>query len=582
MSGGEDARTRTIHIDAERNRRRKHKDSISRLRSLIPFKTKDKLSVLQGGWNVCSAREARSRHQGILQHGSGQSDEEGDQEEHIFEKAMELMTEILCLRSEIWGGGPEQDDDPPSLRDERLRAATGSARELHWLVLHRRLVATITKGELQSLFLVSGVHDDDLLCVYYEMRPCMGAPSDTINDLVWQQGLWPAGSSFQQALFYTAYKSCQFPFGHGHAGIAAIRREHVWVTGVNVTNTSVLEQRDFLQATIIQSLLCIPLLDGVLEIGFTDTILETDSLLQTIRTFLYAVPVSLPVSTEHPSTSTSSIFSQSPSEASLDIPGLHHQSYTTSDWTTIYQATSSLGTGGQFDTSSASAFRKWDPLQQKSMAIPTTSQAMIKRMLLALAQIEEVRKRARSLAQGPTQTMSGGEDARTRTIHIDAERNRRRRHKDSISRLRSLIPFKTKDKLSVLQGAIDHMQYLQTRVAQLENSKATTEETAGPGAEIGAIKTELTTSDDRDELSVNALDDEGTFAIRIHRRRPQRQDVMLQLLNYLWSLGLSVTSIDSAVTENSFRAALVAKPRSNSNRKIQPTDIETFLNKLLI
>ncbi|EFJ28636.1 hypothetical protein SELMODRAFT_411161 [Selaginella moellendorffii] len=400
------------------------------------------------------------------------------------------------------------------------------------------------------------------------------------RDLVWQQGLWPAGSSFQQALFYTAYKSCQFPFGHGHAGIAAIRREHVWVTGVNVTNTSVLEQRDFLQATIIQSLLCIPLLDGVLEIGSTETILETDSLLQTIRTFLYAAPVALPVSTEHPSTSTSSIFSQSPSEASLDIPGLHHQSYTTSDWTTIYQATSSLGT--QFDTSSATAFRKWDPLQQKSMAIPTTSQAMIKRMLLALAQIEEVRKRARGLAQGPTQTMSGGEDARTRTVHIDAERNRRRRHKDSISRLRSLIPFKTKDKLSVLQGAIDHMQYLQRRVAQLENSKATTEETAGPGAEIGAIKTELTTSDDRDELSVNALDDEGTFAIRIHRRRPQRQDVMLQLLNYLWSLGLSVTSIDSAVTENSFRAALVAKLRNNSNRKIQPTDIETFLNKLLI
>ncbi|EFJ20575.1 hypothetical protein SELMODRAFT_418329 [Selaginella moellendorffii] len=87
--------------------------------------------------------------------------------------------------------------------------------------------------------------------------------------LVWQ--LWPAGSSFQQTLFYTAYKSCQFPFGHGHAGIAVIRREHVWVTGVDVTNTSVLEQRDFLQATIIQSLLCIPLLDGVLEIGSTDT-----------------------------------------------------------------------------------------------------------------------------------------------------------------------------------------------------------------------------------------------------------------------------------------------------------------------
>ncbi|EFJ28637.1 hypothetical protein SELMODRAFT_411162 [Selaginella moellendorffii] len=239
--------------------------------------------------------------------------------------------------------------------------------------------------------------------------------------LVWQ--LWPAGSSFQQTLFYTAYKSCQFPFGHGHAGIAVIRREHVWVTGVDVTNTSVFEQRDFLQATIIQSLLCIPLLDGVLEIGSTDTILEIDSLLQTIRTFLYAAPVSLPVPTEHPSTSTSSIFSQSPSEASLDIPGLHHQSYMTSDWTTIYQATSSLGTlvaGEQSDSSSASAFRKWDPLQQKSMAIPTTLQAMIKRVLRALAQIEET----------PSETEDG----------------------DSISRLRSLIPFKTKDKLSVLQG----------------------------------------------------------------------------------------------------------------------------------
>ncbi|MBA0584480.1 hypothetical protein Gorai_015288 [Gossypium raimondii] len=80
--------------------------------------------------------------------------------------------------------------------------------------------------------------------------------------------------------FYLMCVSFSFPPGVGLPGKAYARRQHVWLTGANE-----VDSKTFSRAILAKTVLCIPILDGVLELGYTEKVQEDLGLVQHVKTF---------------------------------------------------------------------------------------------------------------------------------------------------------------------------------------------------------------------------------------------------------------------------------------------------------
>ncbi|EAZ03204.1 hypothetical protein OsI_25355 [Oryza sativa Indica Group] len=78
--------------------------------------------------------------------------------------------------------------------------------------------------------------------------------------------------------FFLMSASYSFPPGIGLPGRAFARRGHVWLTGANEVDSKV-----FLRAILAKTVVCIPVVDGVLEIGTTEKVEEDMGLIQYAR-----------------------------------------------------------------------------------------------------------------------------------------------------------------------------------------------------------------------------------------------------------------------------------------------------------
>uniref|UniRef100_A0A0D9WWT1 BHLH domain-containing protein n=1 Tax=Leersia perrieri TaxID=77586 RepID=A0A0D9WWT1_9ORYZ len=78
--------------------------------------------------------------------------------------------------------------------------------------------------------------------------------------------------------FFLMSASYCFPSGVGLPGRAFAMRGHVWLTGANEVDSKV-----FLRAILAKTVVCIPVVDGVLEIGTTEKVKEDIGLIQYAR-----------------------------------------------------------------------------------------------------------------------------------------------------------------------------------------------------------------------------------------------------------------------------------------------------------
>ncbi|KAL5198142.1 hypothetical protein ABZP36_001654 [Zizania latifolia] len=78
--------------------------------------------------------------------------------------------------------------------------------------------------------------------------------------------------------FFLMSASYSFPSGVGLPGRAFARGRHVWLTGANEVDSKV-----FLRAILAKTVVCIPIVDGVLEIGTTEKVEEDAGLVQYAR-----------------------------------------------------------------------------------------------------------------------------------------------------------------------------------------------------------------------------------------------------------------------------------------------------------
>ncbi|KAG2693644.1 hypothetical protein I3760_08G105700 [Carya illinoinensis] len=104
-------------------------------------------------------------------------------------------------------------------------------------------------------------------------------------------------------------------------GKAYAKRQHVWLTGANDVDSKTFSRAILAKSARIQTVLCIPLLDGVVEFGTTEKVQEDLALIEQVKSFFTGHPHQ-----PHPPKPALSEHSTSNPETSSDHPSFHSPS----------------------------------------------------------------------------------------------------------------------------------------------------------------------------------------------------------------------------------------------------------------
>ncbi|KAJ7556922.1 hypothetical protein O6H91_05G104600 [Diphasiastrum complanatum] len=254
--------------------------------------------------------------------------------------------------------------------------------------------------------------------------------------------------------FYTIYKSCVFAAGYGFAGVAFQKGQYLWLNGRQALESRESQQTQFLKDANIETLLCIPCQDGVLELGTVKQIQEDFYLVQSICLFLSKKGITI-----DDDVYASWLVEHLPESFAAENHPIQNELTTIPK---IDEKPKRLG---------------YSTLMSHDLRETTTrNQWMLKKCVHGISREVEVDK----ARVDPLQTSSsshGGSTKRSSSLSIEevpnnhtiAERKRRKNQGQQFSTLRSLIPFASKgDKLSILQNAIVYMKQVKDKVGVLE------------------------------------------------------------------------------------------------------------------
>ncbi|XP_042379222.1 truncated basic helix-loop-helix protein A-like [Zingiber officinale] len=146
-------------------------------------------------------------------------------------------------------------------------------------------------------------------------RPCAALSPEDLTEAEW---------------FYLMCISFSFPPAVGLPGKAFAQQRYVWLTGASEVDSKVFSRAILAKSAQIQTVVCIPLVDGVLELGNVEKVEEDAALIQHARRFFgdYLETHTKPVLSEQ---STSNLLFQQPPPAivhhqmSIDFHGQHDE-----------------------------------------------------------------------------------------------------------------------------------------------------------------------------------------------------------------------------------------------------------------
>nr|CEL26634.1 bHLH3 [Ribes rubrum] len=101
-------------------------------------------------------------------------------------------------------------------------------------------------------------------------RPCAALSPEDLTESEW---------------FYLMCVSFSFAPGVGLPGKAYSRRQHVWLTGAHEVDSKIFTRAILAKSARIQTVVCLPLLDGIVEFGTTERIPEDLNFVQHVKTF---------------------------------------------------------------------------------------------------------------------------------------------------------------------------------------------------------------------------------------------------------------------------------------------------------
>ncbi|XP_057483081.1 transcription factor BHLH42-like [Actinidia eriantha] len=138
-------------------------------------------------------------------------------------------------------------------------------------------------------------------------RPCAALSPEDLTESEW---------------FYLMCVSFSFPPGVGLPGKAYAKRQHVWLTGANEVDSKVFSRAILAKSARVRTVVCIPLLDGVVELGNTEKVQEDIGFIHQVKSFFidhHPPPPPKPALSEH-STSNPATSSSHPRFHSNPLP----------------------------------------------------------------------------------------------------------------------------------------------------------------------------------------------------------------------------------------------------------------------
>ncbi|MFS7987465.1 putative transcription factor bHLH family [Helianthus anomalus] len=110
--------------------------------------------------------------------------------------------------------------------------------------------------------------------------------------------------------FYLMCISFSFPPGVGLVGEAYAKQQHLWITAAHEIDSRVFTRAILAKSAYIQTVICIPLLNGIVELGTTEKVEETNEFVQHVKLFFMSgngymtVPPPKPTLSSHSSNTT--------------------------------------------------------------------------------------------------------------------------------------------------------------------------------------------------------------------------------------------------------------------------------------
>nr|QFU95692.1 bHLH transcription factor [Brassica napus] len=402
-----------------------------------------------------------------------------------------------------------------------------------------------------------------------EARACTALSPEDLTDPEW---------------FYVLCFTYSFEPPSGMPGKAYARRKHIWLRGANEVDNKIFSRAISAKSAKIQTVVCIPVLDGVLELGTTNKVKESEEFVEHIKSFFHNHPKSntKPTLSEHfineeheedeeeveeeemtmseeirlgspddDDVSNQNLLSDFHIEATnsldthMDMMNLMEEggNYSQTVSTLLMsQPTSLLSDSVSTSSYVQSSFVSWrvenvkehQQYQRVEKAAWSSSQWMLKHIILKVPFLHDNTKNKRL----PREELN----------HVVAERRRREKLNERFITLRSLVPFVTKmDKVSILGDTIEYVNHLSKRIHELES---THHEPNQKRMRIGKGRT-------WEEVEVSIIESD----VLLEMRCEYRDGLLLNILQVLKELGIETTAVHTALNDNHFEAEIRAKVR---------------------
>ncbi|MBC2899368.1 hypothetical protein CFC21_112211 [Triticum aestivum] len=362
-----------------------------------------------------------------------------------------------------------------------------------------------TSEQLRELYesLLSGGNSDRRA-----RRPAASLSPEDLGDAEW---------------YYTVSMSYTFRPGQGLPGKSFVSNQHVWLCNAQFADTKTFQRALLAKAASIKTVVCIPFMGGVLELGTSDPVLEDSNMVHWISTSFWELHLaSLPACLESEEPSSNPSLAKRTGEADIMFEDLNHNTiegmiselrevecFSDVDLECITKEideSHSLLEGldmralednwildGSFEfMSSPQMVPAMDAPCTEDVNVTLSSSVEGTRPSCFIAWrrsteskeadarvTEESQKLLKKIVAGGAWTNNGrgGTMARARETnikaHVISERRRRERLNEMFLVLKSLVPSIHKvDKASILVETIAYLKELEQRVKELESSGA--------------------------------------------------------------------------------------------------------------
>nr|CAC14865.1 transparent testa 8 [Arabidopsis thaliana] len=416
-----------------------------------------------------------------------------------------------------------------------------------------------------------------------EARACTALSPEDLTETEW---------------FYLMCVSFSFPPPSGMPGKAYARRKHVWLSGANEVDSKTFSRAILAKSAKIQTVVCIPMLDGVVELGTTKKVREDVEFVELTKSFFYdhCKTNPKPALSEHSTyevheeaedeeeveeemTMSEEMRLGSPDDEDVSNQNLHSDLHIESTHTldTHMDMMNLMEEGGNYsqtvttllmshptsllsDSVSTysyiqSSFATWrveNGKEHQQVKTAPSSQWVLKQMIFRVPFLHDNTKDKRL----PREDLS----------HVVAERRRREKLNEKFITLRSMVPFVTKmDKVSILGDTIAYVNHLRKRVHELENTHH----------EQQHKRTRTCKRKTSEEVEVSIIEND----VLLEMRCEYRDGLLLDILQVLHELGIETTAVHTSVNDHDFEAEIRAKVRG---KKASIAEVKRAIHQVII